>query len=256
VGKKGQESLRRPRIGSVTLVEVAAMSGAGLRRDGGQPREYCPPSTIEAVDAQRARITNGMLLRVPRLFCAGDVRLLDGPSVAIVGSRKATVEGQRRAAHLARVLVRDRVTVVSGLALGIDTAAHRAAIEAGGRTIAVIGTPLDKAYPKENVDLQETIYRDHLLVSPFQVGTKTPPSHFPERNRVMARLARATVIIEAGDTSGSLHQAAESLAVGHPVFISRSVIQDPKLKWPARFIGKPNVYELESASDVLDVLLR
>jgi DNA processing protein len=234
---------------------VVATSGTThTRRDVG--RRYDPPHAVEIIGAERAGVTNGLLLRVPRLYCAGDLRLLETPSVAIVGSRKASPEGQQRASQLARALVRHDVVVVAGLALGIDTAAHLAAIEAGGRTIAVIGTPLDKAYPKENVALQEKIHREHLLVSPFPIGTKTPPSHFPERNRVMARLARATVIIEAGDTSGSLHQAAESLTVGHPVFISRSVIHDPKLKWPARFVGKPNVYELESSSDVLDVLLR
>jgi DNA processing protein len=211
---------------------------------------------VRVVETASLGFLNGFFLRFPQLFAAGDLSLLREPAVAIVGSRKASAEGCRRAAQLARALVRDGVVVMSGLALGIDAAAHHAAIDAGGRTIAVIGTPLDKAYPKENAALQEAIYRGHLLLSPFPIGTKTPPSHFPERNKVMARLARATVIVEAGETSGSLHQVSESLIVKHPVFIARSVIEDPSLAWPKRFVGKPLVYELGEASDVADQILK
>ena len=217
---------------------------------------YAPPSNVQTIETASLGFINGFFLRVPKLYAAGDLALLAEPAVAIVGSRKASAEGCRRAAQLARALVRDGVVVMSGLALGIDAAAHHAAIAAGGRTIAVIGTPLDKAYPKGNTSLQESIYRDHLLLSPFPIGTKTPPSHFPERNKVMARLARATVIVEAGETSGSLHQAAESLLVKHPVFIARTVIEDSRLTWPQRFVGKPLVYCLDDASDVADQILR
>jgi DNA processing protein len=217
---------------------------------------YVPPSAVHTVETASLGFINGFFLRFPKLYAAGDVSLLTEPSVAIVGSRKASPEGCRRAAQLARALVRDGIVVMSGLAMGIDAAAHHAAIEAKGRTIAVIGTPLDKAYPKENTALQEVIYREHLLVSPFPIGTRTPPSHFPERNKVMARLARATVIMEAGETSGSLHQAVESLAVGHPVFIARSVIEDGDLAWPKRFVGRPLVFELGEVSDVADQILK
>lgn len=230
------------------------MAGRTTTRRRGAP--YVPPSDVQEVDSSTVGFTNGFYLRVPRLFLAGDRSLLKQPMVAIVGSRDASELGQQRAAQLAKRLVGEGVVVMSGLAAGIDAAAHRAALAHGGRTVAVIGTPLEKAYPAEHGPLQEEIYRRHLLVSPFPKGMRTFPSHFPERNRVMARLAMATVIIEAGDTSGSLHQAAESLQVGHPVFISRSVITNSRLTWPARFIGKPHVYELESSSDVLDVLMR
>jgi DNA processing protein len=216
---------------------------------------YAPPTSTVIVDSSTLGFSNGFFLRVPHLYAAGDLALLKSPSVAIVGSRKASPEGCMRAAQLARSLVRYKVVVMSGLAAGIDVAAHRAAIDAGGRTIAVIGMPLNRAYPREHGPLQEEIYRNHLLISPFAGGMRIFPKHFPERNRVMARLARATVIIEAGDTSGSLHQAAESLQVSHPVFISKSVIHDPKLTWPGRFIGKPLVYELESSIQVLEEVL-
>jgi DNA processing protein len=102
--------------------------------------------------------------------------------------------------------------------------------------------------------LQCQIYREHLLLSPFTWGDKFVPSNFPERNRIMARLAMATIIIEASDTSGSLHQAAESVQVGHPVFIAAAVLDNPKLTWPKRFIGdgKPLGRILRTSADVID----
>ena len=217
--------------------------------------EYRPPARerVATVPAERLGVTNGLLLRFPRVHCAGDLALIDAPSVAIVGARKASTEGRKRAAQLARDLVREGIVVVSGLAEGIDFAAHTAAIEHGGRTIAVVGTPLDKVYPEKHTELQELIYRDHLLVSAFEWGDRFTPSNFPERNRIMARLARATVIIEASDTSGSLHQAAESVDVGHPVFITKAVVENPKLTWPSRFLGedKPFGRVLTSSADVI-----
>lgn len=220
---------------------------------------YTPPprERVEAVDSRRLGVTNGLFLRMPQVFCVGDLSLLETPTVAIVGARKATVEGRKRAAQLARACVQAGITVVSGLAEGIDEAAHRAAIDHGGRTIAVVGTPLDKVYPPRHASLQERIWREHLVVSAFPWGAAFVPSNFPERNRLMARLARATVIIEARDTSGSLHQASESVTVGKPVFIARSVVDDPQLKWPAKFLGadKPLGRVLEQARDVVDIVL-
>jgi DNA processing protein len=217
--------------------------------------EYRPPARdrIHTVPSERLGVTNGLLLRFPRVHCVGDLALLDVPGVAIVGARKASTEGRKRAAQLARDLVRAGIVVVSGLAEGIDFASHTGAIDHGGRTIAVVGTPLDSVYPEKHADLQELIYRDHLLVSAFEWGDKFTPANFPERNRIMARLAKATVIIEASDTSGSLHQAAESVLVGHPVFIAKAVVDNPRLTWPRRFLGegKPLGRVLTSSADVI-----
>lgn len=172
-----------------------------------------------------------------RLYVRGDTSLINGRGrVSIVGARAASSEGRRRAARLARMLVGEDFIVVSGLAKGIDTAAHRAAIEAGGQTVAVIGTPLERSYPAENKALQTEIAEDHLLVSPFPPGTRTRPFHFPQRNRVMALLSHATVIIEAGETSGSLSQGWEALRLGRMLFIAQSVAEDPRLKWPAEMM--------------------
>lgn len=218
--------------------------------------EYVPPNQTDVITIPSGRVgvTNGLLLRFPQLHAVGDLSLVDRPRIAIVGARKATAEGRRRAAQLARDCARAGVVVVSGLAEGIDYAAHTAAIDHGGKTIAVIGTPLDKAYPTKHAELQRMIYRDHLLLSPFAWGDKFVPANFPERNRIMARLALATVIIEASDTSGSLHQAAESVQVGHPVFIAAGLLDNDKLTWPKRFIGsdKPLGRILRTTSDVID----
>jgi len=212
---------------------------------------YLPPSAIQVVPATEAGITNGLSVQVSNLYLAGDRSLLGQTAVAIVGSRKASPDGLRRAAKLARALVERDVVVMSGLAEGIDQAAHHAAIEAGGRTIAVIGTPLDRAYPAAHAALQQEIYERHLLVSPFVPAERTFASSFPLRNRVMARLSRATVIVEAGDTSGSLHQAVECLKVGRALFIAKSVIEGKSATWPERFLGKPGVYVLERIEDLV-----
>lgn len=207
---------------------------------------YLPDATPEEV-----------LKAPPILFVAGDSELFRAKwRVAIVGSRDASELSLRRARKLAFELVRAGAVVVSGLALGVDTAAHRGALEARGRTIAVIGTPLDKAYPAENAELQETIAREHLLVSQFRSGSRVFPSNFIARNRTMALIAHASVIVEAGDTSGSLSQAAEAQRFGRPVFFLRSVLERTGLAWPKRFLDyKPNPARvLDNTSQLVDVL--
>lgn len=169
-----------------------------------------------------------------KLYFRGDRSLFRlNPRVAIVGSRKASHEGLRRAGKLSRALVSQGAVVVSGLAEGIDTAAHAAAIEAGGRTIAVLGTPLEKPYPASNRDLFERIATEHLVVSQFSANIPAQPKNFPIRNRTMALIAHATVIVEAADKSGTLHQAWEALRLGRPLFILESITQDPRITWPA-----------------------
>jgi DNA processing protein len=187
---------------------------------------------------------------------AGDLDILNVPCVSIVGTREVSDEGRLRASRLARELTAAGAVVVSGLAKGVDHAAHSGAIENGGRTVAVIGTPLDKAYPAENAALQERIYREHLLISPFAVGEPVFKSNFPARNRVMAALSDATVIVEASDTSGTLHQAAECQRLGRWLFIMRSVAEDRSLKWPASFLGKPQVSVLSSTAELLHEIRR
>jgi len=175
---------------------------------------------------------------------------LRAPCVAIVGARDASTAGILRAQRLTRELVAAGVTIVSGLALGIDRAAHTTAIDCGGNTVGVIGTPLDKAYPAENAALQEKIHKTQLLISQFAIGTKTYQSSFPLRNRLMATLSDATVVIEASDTSGSLHQAAECTKLGRWLFIAKSVVDDERLNWPKKFLKYPTCAPLQSVEDI------
>jgi DNA processing protein len=188
------------------------------------------------------------------IYCAGNLALLKKRTVAIVGSRDVSDEGLRRAARLGRELADDNVVVSSGLAKGVDTAALTQAIKANGSVMAVIGTPLDTAYPAQNKRLQEEIYRDHLLLTPFEEGTRVYPSNFPQRNRVMAMLSDATVIIEATDKSGTLHQAAECVRQQRHLFIAKSVVDNPNISWPSRFLDESSVHVLESTSQLLDIV--
>jgi DNA processing protein len=159
--------------------------------------------------------------------------LREEPRVAIIGSRDASPEGLQRARALATQVVAAGGVVVSGLARGIDTAAHLGALEAGGRTVAVIGTPLDRAHPPENADLQARIAREHLVVSQFAPGTRTTRSSFPLRNATMALLSHATLIVEAGERSGTRYQAEECERLGRSLILLDTLVHDPSVSWAA-----------------------
>lgn len=167
--------------------------------------------------------------------------LVNTRSVAVVGSRKVSDEGARRTRKLVKCLVEDGFTIVSGLAEGVDTNAHQAALALGGKTIAVIGTPLSHQYPKQNSELQQIIRDNYLLISqvPFQryleQDYRSNRIFFPERNITMSALTEATIIIEASETSGTLTQAREALAQGRKLFILESCFQNPSITLPARF---------------------
>jgi DNA processing protein len=178
---------------------------------------------------------------VELLYYRGSWEFTETRCIAVVGSRDASDDGIKRATRLGRELVDRGFTVVSGLAKGVDSAAHNAAIANGGRTIAVVGTPLGVCYPKENVTLQETIAREHLLISQVPVlryGLQAPPQNrlfFPERNVTMSALTEGTIIVEAGDTSGTLTQARAALHQGRKLFILDSCFHRPNITWPSRF---------------------
>jgi DNA processing protein len=178
---------------------------------------------------------------VELLYYQGAWELAETRCVAVVGTRKPTDDGIERAERLARELIKRKFTVVSGLATGIDTAAHRAAIDAGGPTVAVIGTPLGSYYPRENRELQDEIARDFLLISQVPVlrYAKAPVPRnrffFLERNVTMSALTEATIIVEAGETSGTLTQARAAFYQGRKLFILNSCFERKDLTWPARF---------------------
>ena len=181
---------------------------------------------------------------VELLYYRGVWELTELRALAVVGTRHASPEGIERTRRVARELVDRKYTVVSGLASGIDTAAHKAAIEAGGRTIAVVGTPLGEIYPRENLELQERIAADFLVISQVPVlryERQKPPQNrlfFPERNVTMSALTDGTIIVEAGETSGALIQARAALHQGRKLFILDSCFARGDVTWPAKLVGQ------------------
>jgi len=171
------------------------------------------------------------------LYCKGNTELLHDASVAVVGTRKPSPEGVKRARNITRALVRAGYTIASGLAAGIDREAHVTAIREKGKTFAVLGTPIHKKYPSENEDLFKKIAAEHLLVSQWPLLSKTARWFFPERNRTMSALSTATVIVEAGETSGTLTQAKAALAQGRKALILDSCF-GVGLTWPERLVAK------------------
>ena len=170
---------------------------------------------------------------VPKvLYYAGQRDLIRRtPRVSIVGSRDASAEALERTRELALHVADVDGVVVSGLARGVDRAAHEAALEAGSATIAVLGTPLDRFYPREHRALQERMMREQLVLSQFEVGHSPGRSGFVQRNRTMALISHATVIMAAGETSGTQSQAWEAIRLGRALFLHESVA-NADFAWP------------------------
>jgi len=173
-------------------------------------------------------------------------------AVAVVGSRKASEEGLRIASNLARELVGRNVTVVSGLAVGIDAAAHRAALGAGGRTVAVIATGINKTYPAANRELHRAIASRGLLLSQFWPDAPPQKHTFLMRNATMSGYGIATVVVEAGEHSGARAQAGMAIEHGRPVILTDLVVN--RNRWAQDLIGRPGVHVAAGMSDVMEVV--
>ena len=189
----------------------------------------------------------------PAFYYRGRRELLNRPSIAIVGSRNATPQGMDNAGSFAAALSGAGFTIVSGLALGIDTAAHRGGLSAGGSSVAVIGTGPDRIYPAANRDLGHRLAAEGGLFSEFPLGTPPLPANFPRRNRLLSGLSRGVLVVEATLASGSLITARFAAEQGREVFAIPGSIHSPFSKGSHRLI-KEGAKLVETAQDVLEEL--
>jgi DNA processing protein len=244
VGEERAQAILRaredPAIGLEVEVALKWAQGAGnailTLADGNYPR-----GLLEVADPP------------PLLYLKGRQELLARPGLAIVGSRNATAQGMANAEAFARALSAAGYTIVSGQALGIDSAAHRGGLAGPGSTIAVIGTGADIVYPARNRDLAHAIAADGLIVSEFAIGTPALAANFPRRNRIISALARGVLVVEAALRSGSLITARLAGEQGRDVFAIPGSIHSPLSKG-CHLLIKQGAKLVDSATDVLEEL--
>ena len=279
--------LETPGIGRGTARRLLAGFGSPQAVFEASPAEWCevagatagrlapPPDTLQelvrathawlnsAADAPRHVITLGDPPYPPALletadpplllYAQGQVERLSAPSVAIVGSRNPSHQGLENARSFAAALSQSGLTVVSGLALGIDGAAHEGALQGDGGTIAVIGTGLDRVYPKHHLELAHRIVRQGVLLSEYSLGTPPLAQNFPLRNRIIAGLAQGTLVVEAALRSGSLITARLASEAGRDVFAIPGSIHSPQARG-CHWLIKQGAKLVDSAQDILEEL--
>ena len=188
------------------------------------------------------------------LYALGSPAILSLPTVTLVGSRRATAYGERIARAMGAAFARAGVCVISGLAYGIDVAAQRAALEIGGPVCAVLGTGLDVSYPIAHRAVQNTIATSGVLLSEYVAGTTARPWHFPQRNRLMAALGQATIVIEAGVTSGALLTAEIALDLGRAVGAVPGNIDSPESRGTNALLCRTDVAPVTDVESALSLL--
>lgn len=222
------------------FAELERLERAGIRALARPAPEY--PERLRAIDDAP-----------PVLYVRGTWTADDEWSVAIVGTRRATAYGRQATGELARGLAANRVTVVSGLARGVDTIAHRAALEAGGRTIAVLASGLDTVYPPENRRLADEIVERGAQISDYPLGTKPRAEFFPRRNRILSGLTLGTLVVEGDHTSGAMITAKFALEQGRDVFVVPGSIFSPQSRGPLALL-RDGAAPVTGAEDILEAL--
>lgn len=217
----------------------------------------CSPDDAQVLtpeqDEYPARLRD---LRTPprALWVRGTLAIAEPPAVAIVGTRGASPYGERVARAIATACARAGVCVVSGLARGIDGVSHAAALEAGGRTVAVLGTGIDQVYPRQHRALQERIAREGVLLSEFGVGERGHAGAFPQRNRLIAALADVTVVVEAPERSGALNTARYALELGRTLAVVPHAIDAPAGRGGNLLLKSAHAEPILHPDDVLALL--
>ncbi|MFO7638511.1 MAG: DNA-processing protein DprA [bacterium] len=238
--------------------DVLAGSIAGYRRDSELDRRIAAArdAGVWTVDWREPgyptamREVKGM---PPVLFGRGEVRADDRLAIAVVGTRRPTHYGQQVAARISRELALHGVTVTSGLARGVDTCAHRAALESGGRTIAVLGSGIDVTYPPENRRLADEVAAGGAVLTEFGLGTEPIATNFPRRNRIVSALSRGVVAVEAGERSGVLNTVAWAADQGRDVYAVPGRITDPSSAGTNRLL-REGARPVLGAEDILQDL--
>jgi DNA processing protein len=207
---------------------------------------------ISILDDEYPQNLHRVYNRPPFLFVRGTLSEQDSRSVAIVGTRRASRAGRALAREMAAALAAREVTVISGMAAGIDTEGHTAALDAGGRTIAVMGTGIDRVYPAENAELAERIAENGALLSQFWPGSPPRGTNFPLRNVVTSGMAVGTVVIEASSTSGAKMQARLALEHGRRLFLVESLVSQEE--WAQRYRTRRGANVVSGVEDVLSAL--
>ncbi len=215
--------------------------------------ESCAARLVACTDADYPLLLREAGHAPAFLYVRGDVGLLASAQLAIVGSRNPTAGGRADAREFARYLAAGGLTITSGLALGIDAAAHRGALDAGGRTIAVCGAGLDTVYPREHEALAGEIAASGAVVSEFAPGVPPLPAHFPQRNRVISGLSLGVLVVEAARRSGSLVTARHALDQGRELFAIPGSIHNPLARGCHQLI-RNGAKLVESAPDILEEL--
>ena len=208
---------------------------------------------VSVLDAQYPTRLLGIRETPPFLFYEGTLAEHDD-GMSVVGSRNASTWGLRFAAEAARLLVEQGLSVIAGLAAGIDTAAHRAALDAGGRTVAFLGTGIVRTYPASNAELQHEIAARGLLLSQFYPDAPPTKQSFPMRNATMSGYGLATIVIEAGEHSGTRIQARVAGEHGRPVILTSRVVD--ATTWGKHLVARPNVYVIDSLGDLAEAVKR
>jgi len=214
--------------------------------------------TITVIDPGYPANLRAIFNMPPMLFVRGALHDTDARAVAIVGTREASPEGLAKARELAADLSSRGITILSGMARGIDSAAHEGALEAGGRTIAVLGTGIHRVYPRENEALAQRIEAAGALVSQFWPDAPPTKFSFPMRNVVMSGMAIGTVVVEAGSTSGAKMQARFALEHGKRVFLLESLVmrQDWAKRYQKKYAGVTVVKSADKIADLVEQLVR
>jgi DNA processing protein len=222
------------------MADLAVWTGQGIR-------------VLTVLDADYPQNLRAVHDRPPLIFVTGHLEPADARSVAVIGSRHASEGGRALAGEIARHLILNGYGVISGLAAGIDTAAHTATLQAGGKTMAVIGTGLKHAYPPQNAALQKQIVDRGAVISQFWPDAPPRSENFPMRNAVMSGISLGTVIVEASHRSGARIQARKALAHGRPVFVAESLTSE---NWARELCDSPGTHPFHAPDEITTTLSR